>query len=94
MRRLLAVTLAASLAGCDIPPDKLARLTTALCKIDGIAQPVALTIAGGAIAAAPAVAQTVVAVDVSLVHPAIVKACQDKGGTVAGVATGVPAAVK
>jgi hypothetical protein len=81
MNRILFASLLA-LAGCTAAQDaQVATVSTALCKVDGVAQPIAVALA------APVTTPTVagaVALDVSVIHPAIVAACAAANGTVAG----------
>jgi hypothetical protein len=82
MYRLLLI---ASLSACDsLPPDRQANLQQALvvaCNIDGVmtplAQPMVATLGSGGASLA--------ATDSLLVHPAVVAACQQIGGTPVGV---------
>jgi hypothetical protein len=77
--------LIAGLSACgNLPPDQQAQVTQSLavaCKVDGavvpVAQPVVATLGAGGAAAA--------GMDSLLVHPAVMAACQQLGGTPAGV---------
>jgi hypothetical protein len=84
------LTLIAGLSACgNAPPDQQATVTQALavaCNVDGavvpVAQPVVATLghSGAAVAG----------VDSLLVHPAVVAACLQIGGTPAGVTPASP----
>lgn len=92
--RLATIALAVPLmfAGCTPTPQQVATLT-AFCKTDAQLQPIVVTLGAPVIqtvipTAAPAL-QGFIALDTTLIHPAIVAACAGVGGTAVGVAGSV-----
>jgi hypothetical protein len=84
--RVYALPLLACLSACsNLPPAQQAQLQQALtvaCNVDGVAVPVAQPVVATLGTAGAAAAS----VDSLLVHPAVVAACQQIGGTPARVA--------
>lgn len=71
----------------QLTPQAL-QVIGAACKIDGVAQPIAVSIVPTLVPQST----PIVSIDTALVHPAVVKACDAIGGTPVGVTTeAVPA---
>jgi len=88
MLAFLAPLLSACGAGGQLTPQAQAVIG-AMCKLDGVAQPIAVTIAPTVLPQLTPAAS----IDNALVHPAVVAACNAIGGTPVGVQTeAVPAA--
>lgn len=83
---LFAFSLTCGVVACDgsggLTPQGV-QIVGALCKVDGVAQPVAVSIAPTLVPSLSAAAN----LDNLLVHPAVVKACAGVNGTPASVTT-------
>jgi hypothetical protein len=78
--------LALALAGCTLTPGEQ-KIVSVACKLDAVAQTVVVAVAPTVVpATSPAVS-----LDQALVHPAVVAACAQFGGTPVAVAA-VPVA--
>lgn len=86
MRLIRSIAILSFLAACSSDPSKQAKVVQvvdAACVIDHVFQPVVVALAPAAAAAVPggeAVAAGAVAVDQTLVHPAVEAACAALGG--------------
>ncbi|MBW4089876.1 MAG: lipoprotein [Proteobacteria bacterium] len=85
MRKLLLAAVAVCLlAGCS-PAQKTAALRVG-CSVDGVVQP----LAASTVASLGTAGATAATADTLLVHPAVVAACAQIGGTPAVVAAATP----
>lgn len=88
MRQIvLAASAACLVAGCSLTPAQKTAMLKIGCVVDGVVQPITAPLVaslgpGGA---------SVASADTLLVHPTVVAACEDLGGTPAVMATPAPA---
>ncbi len=89
MRHIPLAALLVLAACSDAGQARVERATAALCRLDGVAQPVAMNLVNGVVTVAPTTATKGVALAMALdtvaVHPSVVAACQARGGVVVKV---------
>ncbi len=82
MRKLLlAAGAACLLAGCSLSPAQKTAALQVGCSVDGVVQPLAASV----VASLGTAGATAATADTLLVHPAVVAACAQLGGTPAVV---------